>query len=80
MRRQRRAQVNRQTLYNKVMPNEPKQPRKARGPHIEETALMKALEDDPAAAMQALADEAESDWDNLSPKANRGMLSSEVGE
>ncbi len=46
-----------------MKPPKPKvQSRKARGQHIEETALMKALDDDPAAAMMRLSDEADSDW------------------
>lgn len=53
-------------------PNQP--PRKPRGKHIPQTALMKALDDDPAAAMMALADETVSEWENTSPKETKDML------
>ena len=42
-------------------------PRKPRGAHVEETELMKALEADPAAAMQALSDEMVNDWEENAP-------------
>lgn len=54
------------------------QRRKPRGAHIDETEFMKALEKDPAAAMQALADEAVSDWEENARPQDKGMVSAEV--
>lgn len=50
-------------------------PRKPRGAAIDETEFMKALEADPATAMQFLADEAQSDWEALAPRAGAGLIS-----
>ncbi len=59
--------------------DKPAAPRQPRGPHIEETALMKALEvensPEAVAALMALADESESDWENLSPNETKSLLS-----
>jgi len=50
--------------------------RKPRGTAIEETALMKALEnpDTAAAAMEALADEAQNDWEKYAALRDKGMI------
>ena len=39
---------------------------------------MQALDDDAAAAMAALADEAESDFDAAQPERDKGLLSAET--
>lgn len=54
--------------------------RKPRGQHIEETAFMKALDADPAAAMMALVDETAVDWKNLSPHETENILDAETTE
>jgi hypothetical protein len=48
--------------------------RKPRGEHIEQTAFMQSLEDNPAGAMAALADEAEQEWQQHAPKEFKGLL------
>lgn len=48
--------------------------RKPRGAVIEQTALMQAIDDNPAAAMMALADEAQSDWENNAPPEWANLL------
>lgn len=53
---------------------ENQQSRKPRGEHIEETAFMRALDEDPAAAMMALADETAQDWKENAPKEAKSLL------